>query len=131
MAEQIARAVAEYEQNATGHAPKSVTVMFSDDTLVVTLRGALSRAEMTLAQSAQGAGRMQEFHRRLFDTSSASLRDEIKRITGVEVREAAAEVEPATGAVVSAFATGTVVQVFLLDGKLPSGACNVNEPEKA
>ena len=37
----------------------------------------------------------------------------------MEVREATAEIEPASGAVVHAFTTGTVVQVFLLDGSAP------------
>jgi hypothetical protein len=36
--------------------------------------------------------------------------------------EAAAEVEPTTGAVVHAFTTGAVVQVFLLVGNVPSSA---------
>lgn len=57
---------------------------------------------------------MQEFHRQLFSHSSEPLRQEIKRITGRDVREAAAEVEPANGAFVHAFTTGTMVQVFLL-----------------
>jgi len=34
----------------------------------------------------------------------------------MDVREATAEIEPASGAVVQAFTTGTVVQVFLLAG---------------
>jgi hypothetical protein len=63
---------------------------------------------------------VQEFHRQLFINSSDSLRREIKRITGREVREAAAEVEPATGTVVHAFTTGTMVQVFLLAGSVPT-----------
>jgi len=42
------------------------------------------------------------------------MRD-IERITGYEVREAAAEVEPDTGVVVHAFTTGTIVQVFSLE----------------
>jgi hypothetical protein len=46
--------------------------------------------------------------------ATQSLREEIKRITGRDVREAAAEVEPGTGAVVHAFTSGTMVQVFLL-----------------
>jgi uncharacterized protein YbcI len=54
----------------------------------------------------------------LFVISSESLRVEIKRITGVEVREAAAEIEPATGTVVQVFTTGTMVQVFLLAQKI-------------
>jgi hypothetical protein len=39
---------------------------------------------------------------------------QIKRITGREVREATAEVETTTAAVVHAFTTGAMVQVFLL-----------------
>jgi hypothetical protein len=65
---------------------------------------------------------VQEFHRQLFSTSSEPLRQEIKKITGVEVRQATAEVEQTTGAVVHAFTTGTVVQVYLLDGDVPSEA---------
>ena len=45
-----------------------------------------------------------------------SLRNEIERITGRKVREAAAEIDPGTGSVVHAFTTGTTVQVFLFDG---------------
>jgi uncharacterized protein YbcI len=77
---------------------------------VITLRGALSPAEKALAKSPAGAAQMQEFHRQLFANSSDSLRQEIKRITGVEVREANAEIETRTGAVMQMFATGTVVQ---------------------
>lgn len=42
------------------------------------------------------------------------LRQEIKRITGVEVQEALAEVGSTRGAVVQIFTTGTMVQVFQL-----------------
>jgi uncharacterized protein YbcI len=89
-------------------------VVLSDNTLVVTLHGALSPAEKALAQSPAGAAQVQEFHRELFNDSSDALRQEIRRITGVEVREATVEVEPTTGTVVKAFTTGTMVQVFLL-----------------
>jgi uncharacterized membrane protein YczE len=49
------------------------------------------------------------------------LREEIKKITGVAVRESTAEVETATGTVVQAFTTGTMVQVFLLAKKVAPG----------
>ena len=93
MAQQIAEAAIEFEQRRTGHLPESVTVVLSGDTLVVTLHGALSPAEKALAKTPEGAAQVQEFHRQLFASSSESLRQEIKRITGVEVREATAEVE--------------------------------------
>jgi uncharacterized protein YbcI len=119
MAQQIAEAVSTFEQQCTGHAPESVTVVLSDDTLVITLHGALSPAEQALAQSPAGAAQVQEFHRQLFANSSEWLRQEILRITGVQVREATAEVEPATGTLVKVFTTGTVVQVFLLARAVP------------
>lgn len=120
MAQQIAQAAIAFEQKRTGHTPKSVTVVMSDNTLMITLHGALSPAEKALAKSAAGAAQVQDFHRQLFSSAAASLRQEIKRITGVEVREATAEVEPTTGTVVQAFTTGTVVQVYLLACAVPS-----------
>jgi uncharacterized protein YbcI len=120
MAQQIAEAASAFEERRTGHAPKSVTVVLSENTLVITLHEALSPAERALAKNPDGAAQMLELHQRLFADSSASFRQEIKRITGVEVREAAVEVEPPTGSVVKAFTTGTVVQVFLLAGKVPA-----------
>jgi hypothetical protein len=71
---------------------------------------------------------VQEFHRQLFASASDALRQEIKRITGMEVREASAEVERRAGAVVQAFTTGTVVQVFLLDGSVPTETWSGNRP---
>jgi uncharacterized protein YbcI len=118
MAKQIARAASAFERQLTGQEPQSVTVVLSEETLVITLHGALSPAERALAQSPAGAAQVQEFHRELFLNSCDSLRLEIERITGVEVREATAEVETATGAVVRVFSTGTVVQVFLLAGRV-------------
>ena len=120
MADQIAQAVCAFQHQSTGHAPKAVTVVLSDDTLVITLHEALTPAERALARSADGVAEVQEFHRQLFATSSESLLQEIKRISGRQVREAAAEVEPTTGSIVHAFTTGTTVQVFLLAVNTPA-----------
>lgn len=114
MAQQIARAAKAFEQERTGHAPTSVTVVLSDDALVITLHGALSEAEKALAKHPNGAAKVQEFHSRLFDTAADTLRRDIERITGAKVREASAEIDPPQGSVMRAFAGGTVVQVFLL-----------------
>lgn len=114
LAQQLAQAASEFQQKRTGHTPRAVTVVLGEDTLVITLHEALSPAEKVLAQSAAGAAKVQEFHRQLFSSSAESLRQEIKRITGRDVHEAAAEVEPTTGSVVQVFTTGTMVQVFLL-----------------
>jgi uncharacterized protein YbcI len=129
MAQRIAQAAIAFEQRRTGnHVPKSVTVVLSEGTLVITLHEALSPAERDLSRSPAGAAQVQEFHRQLFASSSDSLRQEIKRITGMDVREATAELEPASGAVVQAFTTGTVVQVFLLAGSAATDAWSGNAP---
>jgi uncharacterized protein YbcI len=120
VARQIAQAAIAFQQKHTGHAPVSVTVVLGADTLVITFHGALSLAEQSLAKTAEGAVQVQRFHRELFKNSCEPLRQEIKRITGVDVREAIAEVEPTTGAVVQVFTTGSMVQVFQLAQHVPA-----------
>ncbi len=114
MARQVARMAGAFQQQRTGHAPRAVTVVLSGDTLVSTLHDALTPAERALARTPAGAAHVQDHHRRLFADSVDPLRQEIRKITGMEVREAAAEVEPTTGTVVHAFTKGDRVQVFLL-----------------
>ena len=128
MAQQVAQVVSDFQRQRTGHAPRAVTVVLSEDTLVVTLHEALSPAEKALARSADGAAKVQEFHRQLFKSSVDSLRQEIERITGVAVRESAAEVETTTGAVVHVFTSGTMVQVFQLAEGLTANAWNSSGP---
>jgi uncharacterized protein YbcI len=128
MAQQTASAASEFEYQRTGHAPRSVTVVLSDTTLVITLHGALTPAEKALARSPEGAAQIQEFHRQLFTNASEPLRQEIRRITGVDVREATAEVEPTTGTVVGVFTTGTTVQVYLLAHPVAAESWSGSEP---
>ena len=101
-----------YQTERTGHAPLVVTV-------VLERRHAGDHAHDAFDAGRKGAGR--RWRRQSAGVSPAvvsysadALRKEIKSITGREVREAAAEVEPATGSVVHAFTTGNLVQVFLL-----------------
>ena len=126
MAEQVAQAISAFQEQRTGYPAKAVTVVLSDDTLVVTLHEALSPAEKALAGTPEGAAQVQEYHRQLFKDSVDLLLEEIKRITGIAVGEAAAEVEATTGAMVHAFTTGTMVQVFQLAGRISADAWNGN-----
>ncbi len=126
VAQEIAEIVREFQTQSTGHAPSAVSVVLSGDTLVITVHGALTPAEQTLARTPAGAAQVQDFHRTLFASSSEPLRQEIKRITGRNVREAIAEVEPATGAIVHAFASGTMVEVFLLTSESAQNESTAN-----
>lgn len=111
---QLAKVASELQQQRTGHAPHSVTVVMSDDTLVMTLHGALSPAEQVLVGNIAGANQVQEYHRQLFANSAEEMKQEIKRITGRDVVEAATEIETTSGTFVRTFTTGAMVQVYLL-----------------
>lgn len=113
--QKIAEAASNFQLETTGHRPTAVSVVLSDETLVITMHDALSPAERALSKSSEGANKVQDFHRELFASSSEAFRKEIELLTGRQVREAAAEVEPATGTIVHAFTTGTMIQVFLLE----------------
>lgn len=119
MAEEVAEALSRFQRDRTGHTPRAVTVVLTDDTLVVTLHGALTPAEIELSRTEEGAAQVQNYHRRLFIISQPALLAEIARITGVPVKEAAVELEPTSGAVIHAFTSGAVVQVFRMSGDIP------------
>jgi uncharacterized protein YbcI len=115
IAQQLAGLASRFQEQRTGHPPRAVSVVLSDDTLVFTLYEALTLAERVLAASPEGAAKVQEFHRQLFADSADPMRQAIQQITGRQVRESAAEIETATGTVVHAFTSGNMVQVFLLN----------------
>ena len=112
---QLAEIALSMQSERTGHTPKAVTVVASDETVVLTLHEALTPAEKILARTESGAAKVEQYHRALFAVSCDELRREIQRLTGRKVREAAVVVEPATGAIVHAFTSGTVVQIFQLE----------------
>jgi hypothetical protein len=80
-----------------------------------------------VAQTPAGAALVQDFHRQLFADSADSMRREIKRITGVDVREATAEVETKSGTVDDVFTSGTMVQIFLLAHGIPGDTWSCSE----
>ncbi|MFN9368525.1 MAG: Na-translocating system protein MpsC family protein [Planctomycetia bacterium] len=113
--QELAQIALALQAERTGHTPKAVTVIASEETVVLTLHEALTPAEKILARTERGAAKVEQYHRALFSVSSDELRKEIQRLTGRRVREAAVVVEPATGAIVHAFTSGTMVQIFQLE----------------
>ena len=115
MSKDLADIALAMQSERTGHTPKAVTVVASDETVVVTLQEALTPAEKILVRTEAGASKVEDYHRALFAVSCNELRREIQRLTGRRVREAAVVMEPASGAVVHAFTSGTMVQIFQLE----------------
>ena len=95
MSKELADIALAMQSERTGHTPKAVTVVASDETVVVTLQEALTPAEKILVRTEAGASKVEDYHRALF--------------------EAAVVMEPASGALVHAFTSGTMVQIFQLE----------------
>ena len=119
ISKELAQIALSLQTERSGHSPKAVTVVASDETVVVTLHEALTPAEKLLVRSAAGATQVENYHRALFAVSCEQLRAEIQRLTGRTVKESAVVVEPATGAIVHAFTSGTIVQIFQLEPNAP------------
>jgi uncharacterized protein YbcI len=126
-AQRVAEAAMAFERLRTGHEPESVRVVLGEDTVVVTVYGALSAAERAVGMDPAGAAKVREFHRQLFATGCGGFRQEIERIVGLPVRDASSEIPTLSDAAINVFATGTVVQVFLLAGVLPPSAFSAGE----
>ena len=121
IAQQIAGAAIAFQREATGISPESCTVLMGEQTLVVTLQDALSLAEKQMARTPEGAARVNEFHRRLFQASGGALHQELQRILGVEISESSVEMEPGAGSFVEVFPSGALVQVFILARSVSPG----------
>ena len=104
----IAREARACEERRTKHGRKWVAVFLNEDTIVIALHGSLTAAEKALARSPAGAAKVRDYHRRLFANASATLRRKVKSVTGMEVRDTTAEIEPATGSVVHLLTTDAV-----------------------
>ncbi len=93
-------------------APKAMASALSEDRLAGTLNKFVTPSGKALAWSPKETVQVQKFHRRLFTNSSEFMRTESVPITDRQVRDAATEIKTAMGAVVHAFTTGAMVQVF-------------------
>jgi uncharacterized protein YbcI len=123
--EKIARAAHAFEMRRTKLARKWVAVFMNEETIMIALHGSLTGAEKAQAQSPAGAAEVQEFHRQLFAGVSALLLQQIKSITGMDVRHTSAEIDSTTGSVVHLLTTETVGENF---PRAPSGFARTSTP---
>jgi len=112
--QKIAHAARACEQRQTKHGRDWVAVFMNEDTIVIALHGSLTTAEQVLVQSPAGVTQVRAFHQQLFTNVSATLVQDVKRITGMEVRDTKADILATTGSVVLVFTTDTMREKFLL-----------------
>jgi len=121
MARQVALAACDFERRRTGNSPKSVTVVLGEHTVVITCTVPCRRPRELWRKSPQVPLKCRSFTANCSTTPPIRCGRRSDEVTGADVREAAVEVEPTTGSVVKAFASGTVVEVFLLADSVTAG----------
>ena len=126
VARQVAQAAGTFEHLLLGRAPTSVTIVADGDRMVVSLHEPFAEAERRMACDAEGAARVGEFHRYLFENSLDSLIGHVRRRTGVELRGAIVHVDVVTGSVLKTLTTSPDVDLFLLGRGLPALGVPVN-----
>jgi uncharacterized protein YbcI len=117
-----------FEQRQTKHGREWVVVFLNEETIVIALHGSLTAVEKAVAQTPIGLAQLREFHRQLFGDHSDALLQKIKSITGMGVRETAAEIDPANGSVVLFLTTDTAAKRFPLP---PGGPAEIRAPRHA
>jgi uncharacterized protein YbcI len=126
VARQVAQAAGTFEHLLLGRTPTSVTVVADGDRMVFSLHEPFTAAERRMARDAEGAARVHDFHRYLFEHSLDSLIGHVRRRTGVDLQGAIAHVDVVTGSVLKTFATSPDVDLFLLGRGLPALGVPVN-----
>jgi len=126
LARQVAQVTGTFEHVLLGRSPTSVGVVADADWMVVHVHEPLSAVERRLAADAEGAVRVRDFHRYLFESSVDSLLRHVQNATGVHFRGAIAHVDLATGSVLKTLSTRAEIDLFLLGQGLPVLGVPVN-----
>lgn len=131
LARQVAQAAGTFENMLLHRVPKSVSVVASEEWMVVHLQEEFDSVERRLATAGDGRQRVEEFHRFLFESSLESLRSHVRRATGVMLRGAVAHVDTDTCMVLKTFSTHPSVDLFVLGNSVPGLGVPVNHHQRA
>jgi len=126
LARRVAQAIGAFEHVLLGRAPRSVTVVASDNRLVVSLHESFSPLERHVAAAADGCCRVEDFHHDLFESSHEALVHHVRHSTGIGLDAGLVHVDAATGSVLKTFTTEPSVELFLLGQGLPALGVPVN-----
>jgi len=81
----LANAIIQFEKEHLGRGPAEARVFIIEDMILVRLRGVLTPAEMSLAQTAEGHGLIKQVRRQLLEGSRPILDEIVQRVTGCHV----------------------------------------------
>lgn len=131
LARQVAQATGTFENMLLHRVPRVVSVVTSEEWMVIHLHEDFDAVERRLAAATDGRQRVEEFHRFLFENSLPSLRSHVRRATGVTLRGAVAHVDTDNHAVLKTFSTNPTVDLFVLGHSVPGLGVPVNHHRHA
>jgi len=127
LARRVAHAAGSFEHLLVGRVPSSVTVVTDGDWMVLNIHEAFSPGERQLASNRNGgSGKVEAYHRYLFNHGLESLCSHVRTCTGVWFRGAAVHVDRETGSVLKTLTTRPAVDTFLLGEGVPTLGIPIN-----
>jgi hypothetical protein len=128
LSRRIAQAAGSFEHLLMHRAPASITIVATDQSLVLTIHEPFSPAERRLAaDGGSGLSRVAEYHRSLFDNSLDALCRHVRLLSGVELHGAAIHVDARTGSVLKTLTTKAAVDTFVFGEGVPMLGVAIDE----
>ncbi len=93
----LANAITQFEKEQLGRGPLETRVFFIEDLILVRLRGVLTPAEATLAQTSDGHTLIKQVRRELLESSRPALEAIVKEHTGGRVKSLHTDISAKTG----------------------------------
>jgi uncharacterized protein YbcI len=121
LARRVAHAAGTFEHLLVGRVPSSVTVVTDGEWMVLSIHEAFSPGERRVATNGNGGpGKVEAYHRYLFNQGLESLCGHVRTCTGVWFRSGAVHVDRETGSVLKTLTTRPAVDMFLLGEGVPT-----------
>lgn len=93
----LANAIIQFEKNHLGRGPVEARVFIVEDMILVRLRGVLTPAEISLAQTADGQALIKQVRRQLLEGSRSLLEEMVRQATGGRVVNLHTDISVNTG----------------------------------
>lgn len=94
---EISNAITRYEREQLGRGPDETRTFILQNMLIVHLKGILTPAEKTLAQSAEGEKLIREVRLKIIENSRSLLEAMLLEITGCKLKKLFTDLIPALG----------------------------------
>ena len=94
---EFTKSIIKFEKEYLGRGPLEARAFFLNDMILVRLRGVLTPAEMTLAETREGQQLVKETRRQLFESSRPLIEDIVRDIVGCGVISLHTDMSTKTG----------------------------------